>query len=71
MSGTLLFIFGLGGVEILLIILIPVLLWFWSLIDCLKGEFKNYDKIVWMLLIILVPAIGPILYLIMGRRQKI
>ncbi len=60
--------------EIIIILMIfglPVILWLWSLIDCLKSEFKNYDKIVWVLLIIFLPILGAILYLIIGRKQKV
>ncbi len=75
MNVALTYLYGLGGFEIVLIFLIfgliPVVLWFWSLIDCLKSDFKNYDKIVWILLIILLPIIGAILYLIIGKSQKI
>ncbi len=71
MSSTLLLIGGFGGFEVLLILILPLLLWFWSLVDCLKSDFKNYDKIVWILLIILLPIIGAVLYMIIGRSQKI
>ncbi|TDI76886.1 MAG: hypothetical protein E2O83_08935 [Bacteroidetes bacterium] len=71
MNSTFLFIGGIGGLEILIIFILPGILWLWSLIDCVKGEFKNYDKIVWILLIILLPILGAILYLIIGRNQKV
>ncbi|MCK5705304.1 MAG: PLDc N-terminal domain-containing protein, partial [Cyclobacteriaceae bacterium] len=30
-----------------------------------------HDKIVWILLIILLPVLGAILYLTIGRKQKV
>lgn len=74
MTGIFLFLGGLGGWEIILIllaILFPVLLWIWPLIDCLKSDFKNNDKLVWVFLILFLPLLGLILYLTIGRNQKV
>lgn len=71
MNSIFLFLGGIGGFELLILILLPFVFWLWTLIDCLKSDFKNYDKIVWILLIILLPIIGALLYLIIGRKQKI
>lgn len=55
--------------------LIPFVLvfgcWLWSLIDILKGEFSGFNKIIWLLLVIFIPFLGMVLYLIVGRKQKI
>lgn len=62
------FIFGLFSLAFCLG---ATLLWVWSVIDIVKGEFKSStDKIVWLLLVLLVPVLGVILYLILGRNQK-
>ena len=46
--------------------------WVICILDIVKGEFRNSnDKLVWLLLVILVPALGTILYLLIGRKQKI
>ena len=45
-------------------------LWLWALIDCIKRDFPNpNDKILWLVLIILIAWIGPIVYLIVGRKK--
>lgn len=45
-------------------------LWLWALIDCIRREFSNpNDKILWIVLILLLWLIGPILYLIVGRKK--
>ncbi|MBM2820649.1 MAG: hypothetical protein HW405_409 [Candidatus Berkelbacteria bacterium] len=45
-------------------------LWLWALIDCIRREFTNpNDKILWIVLILLLWLIGPILYLIIGRKK--
>ena len=46
------------------------ILWLWALIDCIRRQFANpNDKILWLVLIILIAWIGPILYLIIGRKK--
>jgi len=74
MSTTLLFLGGLGGFELLLmlpILFIPFLLWLLALIDCLKSTFNGNDKLVWVVVILFFPVVGPILYFIIGRRQRV
>lgn len=46
------------------------ILFLWALIDCIKRNFTNpNDKILWLVLIILIGWLGPILYLIIGRKK--
>lgn len=53
-------IFGIGGFA----------LWLWALIDVLRRDFKNpNDKILWIVLIIIIPWIGSIVYLAAGRKN--
>ena len=47
------------------------ILWFFSLIDILRNEFKkDINKLVW-LFTIAIPILGPLLYLVIGFDQKI
>lgn len=68
-------LFGFPGgwelIVILIVLLLFVLPWLFALIDCLKGEFKGNDKLIWILLILLVPFLGMILYFLIGRGQKV
>ena len=58
----------IGGFILLifLIVIIVILMfafWIWMLIDCLKRNFKNdTEKIVWVLVIIFLGAIGAAVY---------
>ena len=63
----------LGGVEIILILgLLPTILLVWALIDLIKSEFAdNIVKLIWALAIIFLPLLGPLLYLLIGRGQKV
>ncbi|MCF8381388.1 MAG: PLDc N-terminal domain-containing protein [Bacteroidales bacterium] len=67
---NLLFIFGLFGILffILFILLLPLV----AIVNLLMSEFKNSnDKIVWLILIIVIPILGSILYFLMSDRQKV
>ncbi len=44
--------------------------WLMALIDILKSEFKNSNnKIIWLIVTVLLPFLGPILYFLIGRTQ--
>lgn len=63
-----------GGPEIfvlLFIIGIPFLMMVIALIDILRSEFAQpNNKIVWVLVVILLPFIGSLIYFLIGRGQK-
>ena len=53
---------------IVFILLLPVL----ALIDIIRGNFKGpNDKIMWVIIVLLLPFLGSILYFIVGQKQKV
>lgn len=52
------------------ILLFSIGLFIFSLIDVLKSSFQKNDKLIWILVILFVPILGSILYLSIGRKQK-
>lgn len=69
MSNLLLFIGGIGVVEIF-ILLIPLLIWGYAIIEIVTGTFKDsIDKVVWLLAVLMIPVLGVILYYLIGRRK--
>jgi len=55
----------------LFIILLPSVLWIFAIIDILKSNFKDStNKIIWVLIVLLLPVLGSILYFIFGGQQK-
>lgn len=56
------FIFGF------IIVILPLII---ALVDILRNEFTDSNKIVWLLVVILVPFLGYILYFFIGTKQKI
>lgn len=63
------FSFGLFTWQILTLVALG--LWAYCLIDILKSKFERTEKIVWVLVVILLPFLGSILYLIIGRNRKV
>jgi hypothetical protein len=53
--------------SLLLFVLLPII----GLIDVLKNEFTGSNKLIWVLVILLFPFFGVILYFAMGRSQII
>jgi hypothetical protein len=63
-----------GGMEWILILLgifliaIPI----WAIVDVIRSDFKQPDnKLLWILLIVVLPLIGSVLYYYMRDNQKI
>ena len=50
-----------------LLSLLWFILWIVALVDCLKSNSPN--KLVWIVVIILLPFLGSILYFILGRSR--
>ncbi|MEZ7509479.1 PLDc N-terminal domain-containing protein [Cloacibacterium sp. Arc13] len=58
-------------VFVLFIILLPSVLWIFAIIDILKSNFKDStNKIIWVLIVLLLPVLGSILYFIFAGQQK-
>jgi cell division protein FtsX len=45
--------------------------WIWALIDILKNEFTCNNKLIWLVLVVILPVLGVVLYYFIGREQKI
>jgi hypothetical protein len=46
-------------------------LWIYCLVDVIRSTFKNENqKLIWIILLAVVPVIGVVLYIVMGRDQK-
>lgn len=68
------FISGIGALE-LSVIVIPMLLmfalWIAAIIDIVRSNFSDQNqKLVWILIVVLVPLIGTILYFALGRTGR-
>ena len=53
------------------LLLFSIGLWIYCLIDILKNKFAQNDKIIWVLVVMLIPILGSILYLYIGKHKKL
>ena len=44
-------------------------LWIVAIVDCARSS--NPNKVVWIIVIILLPFLGSILYFLVGRRSRL
>jgi len=51
--------------------LIALVLWIYAIVDVVKGTFEGSStKLIWLIVIIIFPILGSILYLIIGRKNR-
>jgi hypothetical protein len=56
-----------GGIMIFGLVTV---FWLIALVDILKSEFvESSNKVLWLILTLVLPFLGPILYFIIGRKQ--
>jgi len=63
-----------GGPEmiVILFILSPILISFLAVIDIVRHDFNpRQNRLIWLLVALLLPYVGGILYFILGRKTKI
>jgi len=63
------FLFDAGG----LVAVFLLLFWVWALFDCVATDAslcRNLPKGVWIILVLLIPDIGSLLWLLLGRPER-
>jgi hypothetical protein len=61
--GALIFvIWGLG--------IVLTIFWIWMLIDCLSSSMPSTEKLIWVVVMVVIPVIGSILYFFMKRQPR-
>lgn len=50
--------------------IIHLILFIWALVDILKSGKQPMEKLLWIVVILLLPLIGLILYILIGRGGK-
>ena len=47
-------------------------LWVFAIIEIVRSEFVDKtERLTWLLIVILLPFIGTILYILIGRKQRL
>lgn len=58
----------IGGATITLLGLLELIFQIWMLVDAIQNpRLQGSQRIVWVLVIILMPCLGPVLYFFVGR----
>ncbi|MDD4329771.1 MAG: PLDc N-terminal domain-containing protein [Aliarcobacter sp.] len=64
-----------GGFEwlfMMVIVLGSIGLFIYVLVDILKSEFTNsINKVIWLILVLFTGPLGIVLYLLIGKKQRI
>jgi len=62
----------ISGPQIVLIVAFFLLIFpIIALIDILRNEYTNSNKIVWLIVVLMIPFIGSFLYYFIGTKHKI
>ena len=68
---TRLLFLNVGGAEFILL-LIPLSLTIFCLVNIIKSRFEEgITKQIWILIVILMPIVGSLLYLVLGKKQHV
>ncbi|MGF1554828.1 PLDc N-terminal domain-containing protein [Paucihalobacter sp.] len=62
---------GPGLIIVTIIFFLFLLLPFLALISIVKNKFPDNDKLVWVLIVLLLPVLGAVLYFILGRGKQL
>ena len=58
-------LFGLLGI-------LCFIFWLWMLVDCLKNpRLQGTEKLIWVLVVIILPFIGSLLYFFIAKEQSV
>lgn len=62
-----------GGPEMIILIAIVLpLIYVFTLIDIIRSQFESdMTKLIWVLVVIFMPLLGTLLYLAIGRGQRV
>ncbi|WMI67055.1 PLD nuclease N-terminal domain-containing protein [Aestuariibaculum sp. YM273] len=62
----------MGVLPFIIIFIIPLLFTILALYNLMNSNFKNHiDKLVWAIIIIMVPILGAVLYFFIGKNGKV
>lgn len=67
---TLSVILFIGGVLRFLLGIIWFVLIVFTLIDLLRSSLPTNTKLLWLIVILLAPVLGSLIYLLLGRNKK-
>lgn len=72
MSTTLFLNLGTPELLIIFLVVLPVFLIIYCLTDIMRSDFKDSTtKLLWVIIVLVAPFIGSIIYIMLGKNQKV
>jgi hypothetical protein len=63
---------GILGLFGALLVIALFAFWIWMLVDCIKNtRLSETEKVVWVLVIIFLHALGALIYMLAGRDKQL
>ena len=60
----------LAGLIAVCVTILLFVFWIWMLVDCIKNaRLTDSEKVVWVLVIVFLHALGALIYLLAGRKR--
>jgi pilus assembly protein TadC len=54
-----------------LFLIIILFFWIFCIVDVLRNSFNGNNKLVWILVLLFLPLLGPFFYFFIGRKKRI
>ncbi len=71
---TINFIQNMGGGTVVIFLIFSLayfILWVYCLVDAIRSDFKDRNmKLIWVIILLFAQGLGPIAYLILGKKTK-
>jgi hypothetical protein len=56
----------MGGLLGLIVVVLDII----AIVDAVKGPLDTGKKVLWIILILILPVIGLVLYFLLGKKKK-
>ncbi len=63
--------FLFAGTTALIIWLLAIILWIVAIVDIIKSSAPGNTKILWLIIVLVLPFLGTILYFLIGRGNTV
>jgi len=61
---------GILGLFVLLLTIALFVFWIWMLVDCLTSAMPTNEKILWAVVMLVVPLVGSLIYFFVKRGPR-
>lgn len=58
-------------VIVMLLCVVTIPFWIYCIIDIVRNDFADNNKMIWLLVVVLLYTLGVALYVAIGRKQRV